>query len=123
MARAGDKFIPQVLLKIRLFEFQKSVQLPDARGVPHFAERLGFDLPDALARDPELAADFFERARVAISKAEPQLQHFSFAFGQAAKHVAQFVAEQAKARYVERTFGGLVFDEISEVCVVAVADG
>ena len=59
MARAGDKFIPKVLLKICLFEFQKAIQLPDARGVPHFAERLGFDLPDALARDPELAADFF----------------------------------------------------------------
>ena len=99
------------------------MQLADARGVAHFAERLGLDLPDALARDAELLADFFERARVAVAEAEAQFQNFPLAFVQAAKHIAQFVLEQAEARHVERAFGGLVLDEIAEVRVLAVADG
>ena len=110
-------------VKVCLCDFQIAVQLADARGVPHFAERFGFDLPDALARDPELAADFFERPRVAIAEAETQLQYPSFALGQAAQHVAQFGPEQAETRHVERAFGGLVLDEIAEVCVLAIAHG
>jgi hypothetical protein len=35
-----------------------SFELPDARGVAHFAQRLRLDLADALARDLELLAHF-----------------------------------------------------------------
>ncbi len=36
-------------------------------------EGLRLDLPNALARDPELAADLFQRATAAIVQPEPQL--------------------------------------------------
>jgi hypothetical protein len=42
--------------------------------VTHLAERLRLDLADAFARDFELFADFFERAAVAIAKAEAQFK-------------------------------------------------
>src|SRR5487761_2742424 len=111
------------LLRIRLqpFDLQKPLQMADARGMAHFAERLGFDLADALARDAKLLADFFERARVAV--AEAQFQNFPLAFVQAAQHVAQLALEQTEARHVQRAFGGLVLDEIAEARVVAVAHG
>ena len=37
-----------------------------------FRERLALDLADALTRDAEFTAHFFERARMAIFKAETQ---------------------------------------------------
>src|ERR1017187_5094900 len=56
--RVRDKFIPPTSVQIQVFNFQKAVQLADARGVAHFAERLGLDLPDALTRDSELLPNF-----------------------------------------------------------------
>ena len=35
-------------------------------------QRLGLDLPDALARDREVLAHFFQRVLAAILQAEPQ---------------------------------------------------
>ena len=46
------------------------MQLPDAVGCRIFAERFGFDLSDAFARDAKLFADFFQRSRVSISDAK-----------------------------------------------------
>jgi len=40
-----------------------------------FAEGLGFDLADAFAREAELLADFFERARLVAIEAEAHPQH------------------------------------------------
>ncbi len=51
-------------------QFDEAFQLPDAGGVAHFPQSLGLDLADALAGDLELAADFLERAAVAVLEAE-----------------------------------------------------
>jgi hypothetical protein len=48
-------------------------------GMAHFAQRLGFDLADALAGDVELAAHFLQRARVAVAQAEAQFQDLALA--------------------------------------------
>src|SRR5438477_2633224 len=66
----GDSAISILLASIghhSLSHFQKPMQLADAGGVAHFAQRLGFDLANALAGDPKLAADLFERARIAVA--------------------------------------------------------
>ena len=52
-------------------------------GVAQFAQRLGFDLADAFARDGELLADFFERVLAAVLQAEAHLDDLLFARAQA----------------------------------------
>src|SRR5262245_10203367 len=88
----------------------------------HFAKRLGFDLPDALARDADLVAEFLERARVAVHQTETLLQNFALALGETAEHIAEFVLQQTEARDFGRALSGLVLDEIAEAGFLAVAD-
>src|SRR5262245_49505061 len=59
--------------------FQERPQLARARRMAQLAERLGFDLPDALARDGEALADFLERVLAAVADAEPHLDHLFLA--------------------------------------------
>ena len=54
---------------------QVVLELAAARGVAQLAQRLGFDLADALARHVELLAHLLERAGAAVLQAEAQLQH------------------------------------------------
>src|SRR2546428_587638 len=75
--------------------FEEALKLAQPRRVAHLAQRLGLDLADAFARDLELLADFFERAAVAIPKAEAQFEHLAFAVGQRGEHVAQLLLQQA----------------------------
>lgn len=49
-------------LLLCFFDFEESMQLPDARGVSHFSQGFGFNLTDAFAGDTKLFADFFKRA-------------------------------------------------------------
>ena len=62
-------------------QLDEAFQLPDAGGVAHFPEGLGFDLADPLAGDLELAADFFKRAAVAVLEAEALFEDLALAFG------------------------------------------
>ena len=49
---------------------EERAELAAARRVAQLAERLGLDLADALARDREALADFFERVLAAVADAE-----------------------------------------------------
>src|SRR5689334_18967708 len=60
----------------RDFELQEPVQLLDARRVPHFAQGFGLNLTNALARDPELLADFLQRACAAVSQPKSKFEDF-----------------------------------------------
>src|SRR6267142_5118667 len=53
-----------------LFGFEKTLKVVDARGVPQFAQRLGFDLADALPSHVIYFPDFLERVAVAIRHAK-----------------------------------------------------
>src|SRR5882724_373577 len=53
--------------RLHAFNLQKPLQMAETRGMAHFAKRLGFDLPDTLARDMELLADLFKRARITVA--------------------------------------------------------
>ena len=75
---------------------QEVLELLAAAGVTELAQRLGFDLADALARDVELLANLFERAGTAVLDAEAQLQDFLLTRGevlhlfQTEVHLARF---------------------------------
>src|SRR5262249_60177809 len=59
---------------LRPSAFQEGLQLPRPRRVAEFAERLGFDLADAFARDGEVLSDLFERVLAAVrAEAEAHL--------------------------------------------------
>src|SRR3954470_109506 len=45
---------------LRFRRFEEAFELPDPRRMTHFPQRLRLDLTDALARHPELPADFFQ---------------------------------------------------------------
>ena len=106
-----------------LVGLEEAVELADAGGVAHFAEGFGFDLADALAGDLELAAYFFEGAAVAVLEAEAEGEDVTLALGEGVENVHDFLPEEGEGGHVVGVFGGLVFDEVAEVGVVAVADG
>src|SRR4026208_2099973 len=56
--------------------FEERAQLAAARRMPQLAQRLRFDLADALARDREALADLFECVLGAVADAEPHLDDF-----------------------------------------------
>src|SRR5688572_11101351 len=51
-------------------------EVASAQGMPQFPERLRLDLADALARDGESLANFFERVLTFLADAEPQAKDF-----------------------------------------------
>ena len=70
---------------------QEVLELLAAAGVTELAQRLGFDLADALTRDVELLADLFERAGTAVLDAEAQLQDFLLTRGEGGEHVDELL--------------------------------
>src|SRR5687768_13263076 len=75
---------------VNAFHFKEALELAEPCWMAYFAEGFGFDLADAFAGDAELAADFFEGARVAISEAEAKFENLAFALGEAGEDVAEF---------------------------------
>ena len=72
---------PPASLFCDAFYFQEAMELADAGGVTHFAQRLSFDLSDALASHSELPADFLQGSGVAVAQSKSQLQNLALAFG------------------------------------------
>lgn len=104
-------------------DLEEAFDLALTRRVAHFAERFRFDLADAFAGDAELASDFFKGAAIAVAKAESELENFTLAVGQRVEDFAEFFFEQRVRRHVGRVVSALVFDEVAEIRVLAVADG
>src|SRR6185369_601052 len=91
------------------------LQLAAARWVTQLAQRLRLDLTDALARDVELAADLFERARAPVLEAEAQLEHASLAEREPFEHALHLLFEQLVRRRVGRRERLIVGNEVAEV--------
>ena len=79
------------LLFVVIGSVQEVLELLAAAGVTELAQRLGFDLADALARDVELLADLFERAGTAVLDAEAQLQDLPLTRGEGGEHVDELL--------------------------------
>ena len=61
--------------------------------MPQLAERLGFDLPDALAGYGEVLADLFERVLAAVFQAEAHFDDLLFARRQGFQHLGGLLAQ------------------------------
>jgi hypothetical protein len=105
-----------------VLNLQEAVELADPGWMPHFAQRFGFNLPDAFPGDPELFAHLFQGAGIAIANPKSEFQNFSFAFVQAGKHIGQLVFEQSKAGDIDRAFRVLVFNKIADVGFFTITD-
>src|ERR1043165_4537171 len=103
---------------------QKRLELARARRVAQFAERLGFDLPDALARDGEVLADLFERVLAAVrAAAEAHLDDLLFARREGRQNLLRDLAQVRDDDGVRGVEYGLILDEVAEVRVLLLADG
>src|SRR5690606_359941 len=83
--------------------------------------RARLQLADALAREPEVAPDVVERARLAVEQPEAQLEDDALALGQAGDDVEQLLAGQALGGDLERVLGVAVLDEVAELGVAVLA--
>src|SRR5262249_11981952 len=103
------------------WRFKKTFQLPNPGWMPHFAQRLCFDLADSLASDLELPTDFFQAWTVAISWAEPFLEALPLSVRQCFQDVFDLFLEQNDRSHIARVLGAPIFDEIAKVGFLALA--
>ena len=85
-------------------------------------QRVVLDLADALAGDPERAADLLERQRLVAAQAVAQLDHLALALGQRVERPLDVLALKVLRRRLERLLGLVVGDEVAELRLVLVAD-
>src|SRR4051794_34249402 len=91
--------------------------------MPQLAERLGFDLPDALACDREALAHFFERVLAAVADPEAHLDDLLFARRERLQHGLGLLAEIQVDHRVRGRNDVSVLDEIAKMRVFLFADG
>ena len=91
--------------------------------MPQFAEGLGLNLADALSGNAKLPAHLFKGAAPAILQAEAELKHTPFPVRQRMENVANLLLEQLEGCGVGGGWGALVFNEVSEVAVLLLANG
>ena len=82
------------------------------------AQRLGFDLADALARHIEFLADLFERMRLSVDQTEAHAKHLLFARGKRREHFFKLLAQQRIRRLFRRLRGFVVLNEIAQMAVL-----
>src|SRR5437773_8277818 len=92
--------------------FEKRPQLPAARRMPQLAQRLRLDLPDPLAGDVELLADFLQRVVGVHLDAETHPQHLRFARRQRVEDVLAYVAQARVDRGIRRRDRRQILDEV-----------
>src|SRR5271154_932815 len=86
------------------------------------AQRLGFDLADALSGDLEALADLLEGVLGAVFEAEAHLDDTLFARGQGAKDLRGVLLKVDADDGVSRRDGHAVFDEVSKVRIFLFSD-
>src|ERR1700730_19195350 len=91
--------------------------------MPQLAQRLGLDLPDALASYLEALTYFFQRMLGAIFQAEAHLDHSLFARSQSTQHLRGiFLQVDADHRFGRRDCLA-IFDEVAKMRIFFLADG
>src|SRR6516162_3264445 len=92
---------------------EKRADLAGMRRVTQFAQRLSFNLADALARDGEHLANFFEGVRIAVLKAETHADDAFFAGTEFPQHRGHLLFEAQVHSCLRWRDYSLVFDEIA----------
>ncbi len=87
------------------------------------AQRLGFDLADALARDLEVLTHLFERVVGLLADAEAHAQDLLLARRQRREHLPRLLGQVHRDDGVGGRQDALVLDEVTEARVVFLADG
>src|SRR3954463_6398790 len=85
--------------------------------VTELRERLGLDLPDALARHAELLAHLFERADLAVIETEPQSHDCALAIVELLQRFLNRFRQQRTSGSGRRRNHVRVFDEVAEKAV------
>src|SRR5271168_2144761 len=106
----------------RLLAFLEAFQVARSAGLTQLAQRLRLDLPDTLAGDGELFADFLERVVGLLPDAEAHAQDLLLARRQRGQHLARLLAEVALDCGFDRGRRELVLDKIAERTFFFVAD-
>src|SRR5215211_5730490 len=104
----------------RLFSFEVELQRGCDR--PQLAECARLELADALARDPELAADLLERLRLFAAEAEAERQHALHARVQPGQSPGELAGTEVLRGRAGGRLGVLVLDQVG-VEALAVPDG
>src|ERR1700691_3268027 len=95
--------------------FHKRFQLAAAAGMTQLAQRLGFDLADALAGYLEALADFFQRVLGAVFQAETHLDDTLFARSKRTQNLRRVLLEVDADDGFRRRYGLAIFNEVTEV--------
>src|SRR5580698_7431847 len=101
---------------------EKRPELAAARRMPELAQRLGFNLTDALAGDGKALADLLERVLAAIPDTEPHLDHLLFARRQCLEDRLGLLLEVQVDHRFGRRHHLAVLDEVTEMRILLLAD-
>src|SRR5262249_10113886 len=94
-----------------------------ARGVAELAQRLGFDLTDALARDLEVLTDLLEGVVALFADAETHPEDLLLARRQGLQDLTRLLGEVHVDDRLGRGDDALVLDAIPQVRVLFLTDG
>ena len=121
---AGDGFSRScaVVYRRQAPLFEVVAETPAAAGVAQLAERLGFNLANALARHLESLADLFQRAIVPVVEAIPQTQHLPLARGERVEHTFYLILKGTARGLIGRHYSRLIGDEVAERVAVLFPD-
>src|SRR5436190_23319343 len=89
----GGPPLPGGVLRVPHAALEKRAQPMAPAGMPQLAQRLRFDLPDALARDREVLADFLQRVLAAVFQAEAHLDDLLLTRGQRLQYLRRLLAQ------------------------------
>src|SRR5687768_8668908 len=81
---------------------------------PQLPQRLGFDLPDALAGDIEFLTDFLERVLALAADTEPQADDLLFFRRESLQDVRRLVPHVRVDNGIHRRAHPAVLDEVAE---------
>src|SRR5262245_16850493 len=92
------------------------------RRVTQLAERLGLELPDALAGHLEVLTHLLERVVRLLADAEPHPEHLLLARGERGQHLPGLLGQVHVDHRVRGRDQALVLDEVAEVGILLLAD-
>src|SRR5512140_2007322 len=97
--------------------FQEGLQHAAAGGVPQLAQRLGFDLANALPGDGKALSDFFQRMLAPVAEPEPHLDDLLLPRGECLEDRLRLLFEIDVYDCFGRRNDAAVLDEVAEVAV------
>src|SRR2546429_96195 len=100
----------------------KRTDQPRTRGVAQFAQRLSFNLADALASNGKSAADFFQRVGIAVFKAKTHTDDVLFARAQMLQHGSDIFLKAEVDGGVRGRGHRFIFNKVAEVGFFLFAD-